>query len=134
MSSIKTLIVEDEFTSRLLLQMTLERYGDVHIATNGREAIEAVHMALELDTPYNLICLDMKMPMMNGHDALKAIRELETNAGIIPGRGAKIIMTTSVNDGKSIMSAFKEQCDGYMIKPIDREKLLQHLQDFKLID
>ena len=134
MQPIKTLIVEDEFTGRLLLQMTLESYGEVHIAVNGREAVEAVHLAIELEAPYDLICLDMKMPEMDGHEALKAIRELESAAGIIPTKGTKIIMTTSVNDGKSIMTAFKEQCDGYMIKPIDRKKLLQHLHDFKLID
>ena len=133
MKPFKTLVVEDEFTGRLLLQMTLEKYGEVHIAVNGKEAVEAVHLAIELEAPYDLICLDMKMPEMNGHEALKAIRELESAAGI-SDQGAKIIMTTSVNDGKSIMSAFKEQCDGYMVKPVDRKKLLQHLRDFKLID
>lgn len=134
MQPVKTLIVEDEFTGRLLLQITLEKYGEVHIAVNGKEAVEAVNLAIELEAPYDLICLDMKMPEMNGHEALKAIRELEAAAGVVPDKGAKIIMTTSVDDGKSIMSAFKEQCDGYMVKPIDRKKLLQHLRDFKLID
>lgn len=134
MKPVKTLIVEDEFTGRLLLQLTLETYGEVHIAVNGREAIEAVHLAIELEAPYDLICLDMKMPEMDGHEALKAIRELESAAGFNQEQKAKIIMTTAVSDGKSIMSAFKEQCNAYLIKPVDRKKLLQHLHDFELID
>jgi len=134
METFKTLIVEDEFTSRLLLQLTLETYCEVHIAVNGKEAVEAVHLAMELEAPYSLICLDMKMPEMDGDTALTAIREMEAAANVEPGRAAKIIMTTSLDDGKSIMNAFKNQCDAYMVKPIDRKKILQHLKDFKLID
>lgn len=134
MIPIKTLIVEDEFTSRLILQKNLQAYGEVHIGVNGREAVEAVREAIELEAPYGLICLDVKMPEMDGHEALKAIRGLEVAAGINSDRAAKIIITTSLSDGKSIMTSFKEQCDAYMIKPIDRNKMLQHLRDFKLID
>ncbi|MEA3545867.1 MAG: response regulator [Thermodesulfobacteriota bacterium] len=134
MKPFKTLIVEDEFTSRLLLQLTLEGYGEVHTAVNGSEAIEAVHLSIELEAPYNLICLDMKMPVIDGQGALKAIRELEAAAGFNQEQKAKIIMTTAVSDGKSIMSAFKEQCNAYLIKPVDRKKLLQHLHDFNFID
>ncbi len=133
MQPFKALIVEDEFTSRLILQSSLQKYGEVHIAVNGQEAIEAVNHATELNAPYDLICLDMIMPEMTGQEALKAIRERENKAGIAPNNIAKIIMTTSVSDGKSVITAFKEQCDAYMIKPIDQKKLLQHLRNFKLI-
>ena len=43
----KALIVEDDFTSRLLLQELLKPYGATHIAVNGREAVEAVRIAVE---------------------------------------------------------------------------------------
>jgi two-component system chemotaxis response regulator CheY len=46
----KTLIVEDDFTSRLLLQEILKPYGPSHVAVNGREAVEAVRLALERET------------------------------------------------------------------------------------
>ena len=62
----KTLIVEDDFTSRLYLQELLKGYGPTHIAVNGKEAIEATHLALEAGEPYNLICLDIMMPEMDG--------------------------------------------------------------------
>jgi two-component system chemotaxis response regulator CheY len=53
----KTLIVEDDFTSRVLLQELLKSYGPSHIAVNGKEAIDAVRMSLEKEEPYDLICL-----------------------------------------------------------------------------
>lgn len=129
----KSLVVEDEFTSRLILQNILKNYGEVHIAVDGEEATEAVHLALEENAPYDLITLDVMMPKMTGYEALKAIRLMEVNHGIVPANGAKIIMSTALSDGKTIMSSFKEQCDGYLVKPLDRAKLDKYLEDFKLI-
>ena len=67
----KTLIVEDDFTSRLLLQELLKKYGRSHIAVNGLEAVEAVRLALDENEPYDLICLDILMPQMDGQLALR---------------------------------------------------------------
>ena len=129
----KSLFVEDEFTTRLILQSILDEFGEVHIAVNGREATEAVHLAHKEAAPYDLISLDVVMPEMNGQDALKAIRELEGHFKVTPSNRAKIIMTTALGDGKTIMAAFKDQCDGYLVKPIDKAKLLKYLSDFNLI-
>ncbi|MBN2644462.1 MAG: response regulator [Desulfuromonadaceae bacterium] len=126
----KCLIVEDEFTSRLILQKILGAYGEVHIAANGREAVEAVEASLQQQAPYDLISLDVVMPEMNGREALKAIRELEELSG---APGSKIIMSTALGDGKTIMASFKAQCDGYLVKPIDKAKVLKYLEDFGLI-
>ena len=79
----KTLIVEDDFTSRLLLQEILKPYGTTHIAVNGKEAVDAVVTAMDVGEPYDLICLDIMMPVMNGYEALKAIRGLEESRGIM---------------------------------------------------
>ncbi|MGE4344789.1 MAG: response regulator [Geoalkalibacter sp.] len=129
----KSLIVEDEFTTRLILQNILSQFGEVHIAVNGREATEAVRLAYRDSAPYRLIAMDVMMPEMNGQAALKAIRTLEHELAIDPAEVAKIIMTTALGDGKTIMTAFKDQCDGYLVKPIDKAKLLKYLDDFKLI-
>ena len=123
----KTLIVEDDFTSRLLLQGLLQPYGVCHICVNGREAIDAFKKALDENESYNLVCLDIMMPEIDGQAALKQIRIIEQEAGILPSQGTKVIMTTALDDKKNIMSAFREQCDIYLVKPIDREKLKESL-------
>ena len=129
----KTLIVEDDFTSRLLIQEFLRGYGVSHIAVNGREAVEAVAAALDSGEPYQLVCLDIMMPGMSGQQALKEIRELEESRGIFSSDGAKIIMTTALNDIQSKIDAFAGLCDAYLTKPIHKEHLLRELRKLKLI-
>jgi two-component system, chemotaxis family, chemotaxis protein CheY len=130
---LKILVVDDDFTNRLLLLELLKFYGAVHVAVNGKEAVEAVVTAIKDKTPYDFACLDIMMPEMDGQQALKYIREEEAKAGIMPGRGIKIIMTTALDDSKNIIASFKEQCDGYIVKPISRVKLIEQLEKLSLI-
>jgi two-component system chemotaxis response regulator CheY len=129
----KTLIVDDEFTSSLLLQQRLKPYGECHIAVNGREAVDAFRKALDEGTPYDLICMDIMMPEMDGQAALKEIRRMEEARGIISIHGVKVIMATSMDDSRDVLDAFKSLCDGYIIKPVDKTKLLDYIRAFGLI-
>lgn len=130
----KSLIVEDDFTSRLLMQKFLAPYGESHVAVNGNEAIEAFTQAINSDEPYQLICLDIMMPEMDGHATLKEIRAFEENKGIMVGDGVKIIMTTALGDMDNKLTAVKEFCDAYLVKPIDRGKILELIDSFGLIN
>jgi len=129
----KTLIVEDDFTSRLLLQELLKSYGPVHIAVNGNEALDAVQSALEADEPYDLICLDIMMPEMDGQEALRKIRSTEEARGIFSSEGSKIMMTTVMADLKNVSTAYMNLCDAYLTKPICKSELGQELRTLKLI-
>ncbi len=129
----KTLIVEDDFTSRLLLQEILKRFGEIHIAVNGKEAVAAVRAAMDAGAPYDLICLDIMMPEMDGSEALKQIRSMEEARGIISSHGAKIFMTTALDQMKNVIQAFYGLCDAYLYKPIEKAKLVEQLQAFRLI-
>ena len=129
----KTLIVEDDFTSRLLLQASLTPYGECHIAVNGRVAVEAFRAAREQGQRYDLICMDIMMPEMDGQEALRQIRKLEDDADILSGDAVKVVMTTALDDIGSVMTAFKGLCDAYLMKPIDKAKLLAQLKSLHLI-
>ena len=129
----KILIVEDDFNSRLLLQHLLKSYGPSHIAVNGAEAVKAVGQALNAGDPYLLICLDIMMPEMDGQTALKQIRSLEEANGVLSHHGSKVVMTTAMDDLQDVRRAYYSLCDGYVTKPIDRQKLLQELKKLELI-
>jgi two-component system chemotaxis response regulator CheY len=130
---VKTLVVEDDFISRLLLQEILKGFGTVHIAVNGKEAVEAVRAALASHQAYDLICLDVMMPVMDGQAALKEIRALEAEASASSPHRARIVMTTGVSDGESVKQALGEHCDGYLLKPVDKPRLLNDLRKLGLI-
>ena len=129
----RTLIVEDDFVSRIILQKYLSVYGDCDIAVDGEEAIQAFTLAWEASAPYDLICMDIMMPNLNGQAALRRIREIEHQRGA-SGREVKVIMTTAVNDKKQVMEAFyKGGASSYFVKPIDRNKLIEELRTLGLI-
>jgi two-component system, chemotaxis family, chemotaxis protein CheY len=129
----RTLIVEDDFTSRLVLQTFLSRYGDCHIAVNGWEAVEAFRGALESGQKYDLICMDIMMPEMDGREAVKRVRALEEARGILSTSGVKIVMTTAMNDIENMSRCFSELCDDYLVKPIDLSELMKHVRSYQLV-
>lgn len=131
---LRMLLVEDDFASRLLLQTFLSRYGECHIAVNGLEAVEAFNSAIQAGQGYDLICMDIMMPKMDGCEAVKQVRAIEAAHGILSTTGAKIIMTTTVDDIKEVFRCFKELCDAYLVKPIDLVKLLDHMKSYRLLN
>ena len=129
----KTLIVEDDQTSRFLLEQILSPYGPCAVAVNGKEALDAYVKAMKAGSQYDLICLDIMMPEMDGQAVVKAIREMEETQGIQAPNGVKIIMTTALEDPKNVVQAFKSLCDFYLIKPINKGKLLSCIRSLGLI-
>lgn len=130
----RILIVEDDFTSCKLIEELLNPYGHCDVAVNGKEAVKAFEMSLEEGPKYDLICLDIMMPEMDGHAALEAIRKVEADRGIHGLDGVKIIMTTALGEPRNIMKAFNNQCEAYLVKPIYREKLVRQLKTLGLVE
>jgi len=131
----KTLIVEDESTSRRLLQAILSRYGACDLAQDGEEAVEAFRSASEQGAPYDLICMDIMMPKMDGHEALAKMRDIEKGRDVPAQKSAKVIMTTALDDPRNIVKAFYgEGAGSYLVKPIEKQKLLEELQCMGLIE
>lgn len=127
----RILIVEDDFTCRMMMQRLLESYGKCDVAVNGREAVEAFILGIVEGKPYDLILLDIMMPEMDGQEVVTEVRRIEEEEwGIIYPKGIKIIMTTALDDPKNVVTAFKSLCDAYLVKPITEENLFTAIREF----
>jgi two-component system, chemotaxis family, chemotaxis protein CheY len=129
----KILIVDDDKTSSKLLHGYLKMYGECHIAESGEEGLEAVKYAMQNNAPYELITLDIMMPITDGHEALRTIRELERSTLNVSGKAARIIMVSALDDISTVMKSFEELCDAYMAKPVIRKDLFNKLIELGII-
>lgn len=126
------LIVDDDITNRKLLSTILEDIGKCDIAVNGEEAILLFQDQLALQQTYDVVFLDIKMPVMDGHEALQEIRAIEEKHGIFVGDGVKVVMVTALGDKKNILDAFQEGCEYYLVKPFQQQKVLDLLAEMEL--
>jgi two-component system chemotaxis response regulator CheY len=129
----KSLVVEDEFVARCILQRFLARFGECDVAVDGDEALEAVMNALENSSAYDLVCLDIGLPKLNGQGVLERIRALELGRGIQIGQGCRVIMTTVATASDQVMGAFRGGADAYLNKPISLASLTRELEGLRLI-
>ncbi len=130
----RILIVEDDFIARRILKEILSSYGDCDIVVDGEEAIQAFRLAWEDGNPYELICMDIMMPNINGQEALKKIRDIEKQIGIKSTEEVKVVMITALDDPKSVIHAYyKGGATSYIVKPVERDKLLEELRLLGLI-
>lgn len=124
----RILVVEDDFASRRMMQKFLEPYGEIDVVVDGEEAVQAFRIAWEEYKPYELLFMDIMMPKMDGHEALKRMREFERGMGVRPPNEAKVVMTSVLEDPKNVIEAYYGgAATSYLIKPIDREKLEDEL-------
>lgn len=129
----RILIVEDDFASRKFMVRFLSKYGECDITVDGMEAVDAFTMALEENEGYDLICLDIMMPVLDGYQTLKRIRQKEEELEIPEEKRAKIIMTTALNERRNVRKAFELGCTAYAGKPIDQIKFVNVLKKLQLI-
>ncbi len=129
----KILLAEDDFVTRKFMVGFLSKYGECDVTVDGMEAVDAFMMALEDGEPYDLVCLDIMMPVMDGYQALMGIRNLEKDRRIPEEERAKVIMTTALNDEKNVKMAFELGCTIYSGKPIDKERFEQAMKKLGLI-
>ncbi len=131
----RVLIAEDEFTSRILLKEILSLYGDCDIAVNGEEAVHAFRLAWEGKSPYDLICMDIIMPNLDGQKAMEKIREIENELGVTDKDRVKAIVISALDDSKTVVKAmYKGAFEGYLIKPVSEADVFEELRILGLID
>jgi len=129
----KILLAEDDFVTRKFMSSFLSKYGNCDVTVDGMEAVDAFLMALEDEEPYDLVCLDIMMPVMDGYQALQGIRNLEKERNIPADQAVKVIMATALNDEKNVKMAFDLGCTIYTGKPIDQDRFEMALKKLGLV-
>ena len=127
MKKLKILLAEDDFATRKFMLKFLEKYGEVDVTVDGMEAVDAFLMSLEDEEPYDLVCLDVMMPVMDGYQALMGIRNIAQEDMV------KVIMTTALNDERNVKKAFELGCTVYSGKPLNVDKFEEVLTKLGLI-
>ena len=122
---LSVLVAEDNEINALLMRSLLTRLGHhAVIATNGAEALESWLAAKSAGTPYDLVLMDVQMPELDGIEAAKRIRTSEAGE---PGRRTPILALTANTLVEDRYACFEAGMDGFLIKPLDREKLAEAL-------
>lgn len=129
----KILIAEDDRISRSFLQKFMANYGEVEVAVDGMEAVDIYMDAIKNNEPFDLLCLDIMMPKVDGLKVLKVIRQLETQNKQAGENRLKIIMMTALADIGYVDEAFRLGCDAYASKPVDTEKVEEAMKNLGLL-
>jgi CheY-like chemotaxis protein len=117
------LVAEDNEINALLMRSLLSRLGhQAVITTNGEEALESWLSAKSAGSPYDLVLMDIQMPQLNGIETTKRMRSLEAGQ---PGRRTPILALTANTLVEDRYACFEAGMDGFLIKPLDREKLAE---------
>jgi signal transduction histidine kinase/ActR/RegA family two-component response regulator len=120
--SAKVLVAEDNPNNQLLIKIILQKLGlDVTIVENGQLAVESYEKE-----EFDLIFLDINMPVMDGITALKLIREIEEKTG----KHVPIIALTANSINGDRERYLDEGMDNYLSKPFDKEKLVSLLEEY----
>ena len=128
----RILIAEDDYVNRRFLFKFFSQYGDCDMVVNGEEAVQAFMFSLEEGEPYELICLDIMMPKLDGLKALKMITSIEKEKEIDNEEISKKFVITALDNAKDVQNAFELGCEVYVTKPINTEKLIEVMKKLKL--
>ncbi len=124
----KILIVDDEKISRKILGVRLKDLGECIAADSSQKALKAFDRAVEEKKPFDLVTLDVSMPLMDGPKVLARIRKKEAGLKIPKKDQVKIIMVTARMNMSTIKECIRLGCNGYLSKPVTRYQLLENLE------
>lgn len=129
----KILVAEDDHASRKFLQKYFDQYGICDVVVDGLEALDAFMLAVNDNSPYDLLCLDIMMPKVDGVRVLKAVRDFEKQKGVREKDRTKVIVTTALADSIFMQQAYDLGCEAYTTKPIELEKMTEIISKLGLI-
>ena len=123
----RILVVDDEIVSRKKMVKILDKVGECEVALTGTQALEVFQEALEKQTPFDLITLDIMMPEIDGKQILQHIRNHEKDKEIPSEKRVKVFMVSAATDKDTIISCIKTGCDDYITKPFSKDTVMKKL-------
>ncbi len=125
MKGLSILVAEDNEINALLMRSLLTRLGHHPvITTNGEAALESWLAAETAGAAYDLVLMDVQMPELDGIETTKRIRAQEATRSL---RRTKILALTANTLVEDRYACFEAGMDGFLIKPLDGEKLSEAL-------
>lgn len=109
----------------------LSKYGKCDLTIDGIEALDAFCMAHEMEEPYDLVCLDVMMPKVDGIRVLQAIREIERKNKISEEHICSVIIATALGNVTYVSNELKTNREIYVEKPISTEKLAMAIEKLR---
>ncbi len=127
------LVVDDNLTIRRVLVGLLGRHAFCDTAVNGRSAVDAVFQQVRGGLGYDLICLDLSLPDLDGLEALHQIRAVESSHAVAGAKRSRVVVITAHDDADTETRAFDAGCDAFLRKPFDAARVSSLLAELGLV-
>lgn len=128
----RILVIDDDPEMRLLLEVALSAFGTVETAEDGLVGLELYRNALRGSRPYALVCCDVQMPGMDGHQTVLALRRAESH--VSANQPSRILMLTALSDRSHVQRAIAVGCDSYLVKPFGPDQLAERVRALGMVE
>lgn len=126
----KSLVIDDSKLIGLIMQETLEHYGSCDVAFNPVDGFNKYVKSVNGNIPYDVIYLDLIMPIYNGYQILEMIRNYENSRGV---KNAIIIIVSGLYDEENKKKAMALGADAYFMKPFNIDEFTEFFKDKGLL-
>jgi len=132
----RILLVEDVEISRMVTENILRQFSEVTFIDNAKNGFEAIKKTLDLykkGKKYDVIFMDIIMPITSGYQALESIRKYEKDNYIEENNRSKIVILSSLNTKEEIENGLRMGANKVFIKPINYEDIKSLFKEWNMI-
>ena len=120
---LKILAIDDEFAALTKMKAMLSTFGECEVATSGAQTIDLIREAIQEGKYFDLITIDIELPDIDGIALLSEILREEKQYNLC----AVKLMVSASSTPSNVCRAKKQNCDGFLVKPIKKDILHQKL-------
>jgi HD-like signal output (HDOD) protein/CheY-like chemotaxis protein len=129
----RSLIVDNDEAGRAALKSVLQGLGDCDQALDRESAIGRFREAHAKGQPFDLVTLDIAMPLMREESIIRQFREIETQLQIMPEQRACILVVTALSERQIKTDCIMQGCDDFIEKPAETKRIMDKLAQYGLV-